>query len=325
MRNTFRLLDAQLERLEHKLARLETLTDGKDGYVAERMRALNSKYEALLAAVYSNLSAWETVQLARHARRPRLRDYLEMIASDVVELHGDRIGGDDRAVLTAFARIGMHRVMIVGHDKGRSLAEKRTCNFGHAHPEGHRKALAKMRLAEKYGVPVVCLIDTPGADPGSDSERHGQARAIAVNLMEMSRLRVPIVCVVTGEGGSGGALAIGVGDRLAIMQYAYLSVISPEGCASILFRDAGQWRFAAEALRLTSRELLELGYADAVVPEPTGGAHHNPKLAARYLKKYIVETLKSLRGCDTSELLERRYARLRRFGRDMVRGLCDPL
>ena len=328
-REAFRVLDAQLERMKHKLLRLESLAvdgGGAEGqapkgqaYVAGRMRELHRKHDELLSMVYRNLSAWDIVQIARHQKRPGLMDHLELIAKDYMELHGDGLCGDDRAIVTAFARIGLHKVLIVGHNKGRSLSEKRECNFGHAHPEGHRKALEKMKLAEKFGLAIVCLIDTPGADPGGGSEERGQARAIATNLKEMSRLRVPIICVVIGQGGSGGALAIGVGDRLAIMQYAYLSVISPEGCASILFGDSEQSSVAANALTLTSRELLELGYVDAIIREPLGGAHRNPVLAARYLKKYLLGELKSLAGCDIAELLNRRYAALRDFGRGMVR------
>lgn len=310
--------------MKHKLFRLEALADENVGSgeertrVGEGMRELHRKHDELVSLVYGRLSAWDTVQVARHPKRPGLMDHLDMIASDSVELHGDGLWGDDKAIFTAFARIGLHKVLVVGHNKGRSLSEKRECNFGHARPEGHRKALKKMKTAEKFGLPIVCLIDTPGADPGAGSEERGQARTIASNLMEMSRLRVPIICVVIGQGGSGGALAIGVGDRLAIMQYAYLSVISPEGCASILFRDAEQSADAAEALKLTSGELLELGYVDTVIPEPLGGAHRNPVLAARYLKKYLVETLNFLAKADTGELLERRYASLRDFGSDMV-------
>jgi acetyl-CoA carboxylase carboxyl transferase subunit alpha len=312
--------------MKHKLLRLEALADENGGAweerarVGEGMRELYRKHGELVSLVYRNLSAWDTVQVARHPKRPGLMDHLGMIAKDSVELHGDGLWGDDKAIVTAFARVGLHKVLVVGHNKGRSLSEKRKCNFGHARPEGHRKALKKMKMAEKFGLPIVCLIDTPGADPGAGSEERGQAKTIASNLMEMSRLRVPIVCVVIGQGGSGGALAIGVGDRLAIMQYAYLSVISPEGCASILFRDAEQSPDAAKALKLTSGELLELGYVDAVIPEPLGGAHRNPVLAARYLKEYLVETLNSLVRIETAELLKRRYASLRDFGSDMVVG-----
>ena len=324
MRDTFRVLDAQLERMKHKLLRLESLSENDDApegqaYVAGQMRELHCKHNELLSTVYRNLSAWDVVQVARHPKRPGLMDYLGLIANDCMELHGDGLCGDDRAIVTTFARIGLHKVLIVGHNKGRSLLEKRQCNFGHAHPEGHRKALAKMKMAEKYGLPIVCLIDTPGADPGGGSEERGQAKAIAVNLKEMSRLRVPIICVVIGEGGSGGALAIGVGDRFAIMQYAYLSVISPEGCASILFGNSGQSPVAARALRLTSGELLQLGYVEAIIPEPLGGAHRNPALAARYLKKHLLEALNSLSGSDISEVLDRRYAALRAFGGDTIR------
>ncbi len=329
MRDGFRVLDTQLERMKHKLVRLEALAENGgvpegqapkgQAYILGRMRELHRKHDELLSMVYRDLSAWDVVQVARHPKRPGLTDYLNLIARDFMELHGDGLCGDDRAIVTAFARIGLHKVLIVGHNKGRSLSEKRQCNFGHAHPEGHRKALEKMKMAEKFGLAIVCLIDTPGADPGAGSEERGQAKAIAVNLKEMSRLRVPIICVVIGQGGSGGALAIGVGDRFAIMQYAYLSVISPEGCASILFGNSEQSSVAAQALKLTSSELLELGCVDTIIPEPLGGAHRNPALAARYLKKYILTELKSLSGCDISELLDRRYAALRDFGGNMVR------
>lgn len=322
--DAFRVLDVQLERMRHKLLRLESLAgDGGapegQASIAGRMRELYRKHDELLAIAYRNLSAWDVVQVARHPKRPGLMDYLDLVATDLVELHGDGLYGDDRAIVTAFARVGLNRVLIVGHNKGRSLSEKRQCNFGHAHPEGHRKALQKMKTAEKFGLPIVCLIDTPGADPGAGSEQRGQAGAIAVNLREMSRLRVPIICVVIGQGGSGGALAIGVGDRLAIMQYAYLSVISPEGCASILLGDSEQASVAAQALGLTSSELLDLGCVGTIIPEPLGGAHRNPTLAARYLKEYLQTELKSLSGCNISELLDRRYAALRGFGCNMVR------
>jgi len=334
MRDAFRVLDAQLERMKHKLVRLASLAEDGDAsegqapegrapmrqaYVAGRMRELHRKHDELLRIAYRDLSAWDVVQVARHPKRPGLTDHLDLIARDFMELHGDGLCGDDKAIVTAFARIGLHKVLIVGHNKGRTLLEKRQCNFGHAHPEGHRKALEKMKLAEKFGLPIVCLIDTPGADPGAGSEERGQGKAIAVNLKEMSRLRVPIICVVIGQGGSGGALAIGVGDRFAIMQYAYLSVISPEGCASILFGNSEESSVAAEALKLTSSELLELGYVDTIIPEPLGGAHRNVALAARYLKKHLLTELKSLAGCDISELLDRRYAALRDFGSNMIR------
>lgn len=320
MRDTFRVLDAQLERMKHKLLRLESLSENGDDYVAARMRELHSKHDKLLSMVYRNLSAWDVVQVARHPKRPGLVEHLSLITSDLVELHGDRRYRDDKAIITAFARIGLHKVLIIGHNKGRRLLEKRRCNFGHVRPEGHRKALAKMKMAEKYSLPIVCIIDTPGADPGAGSEERGQARAIAVNLREMSRLRVPIICVVIGEGGAGGALAIGIGDRFAMMQYAYLSVISPEYYASILFGNSEQSSAAAQALRLTSGELAKSGYVDTIIPEPLGGAHRNPVLAARYLKKYLLETLNSLSGCNISELLDRRYAALRHFGGNTVRS-----
>jgi acetyl-CoA carboxylase carboxyl transferase subunit alpha len=217
-------------------------------------------------------------------------------------------------MVTGFGRIGREKVMLIGHDKGRDTQQKVTCNFGCAHPEGYRKALLKMKLAEKFNLPVVCLIDTPGAYPGIGAEERGQAQAIAVNLMEMSRLRTPIICVVIGEGGSGGALGIGVGDRIAIMQYAYYSVISPEGCAAILWKNGSDAPKAAQALKLTSPELMKLNLTDHIIPEPLGGAHRNPHEAARNLENYLVKTIRDLKRCKINNLLESRYSKLRRIG-----------
>lgn len=274
---------------------------------------------------YHHLSAWDIVQMARHPDRPGTLDYIDMMVTDFRELHGDRSFGDDPALVTGFGRIATRKVLMVGHNKGRTLAQRQQCNFGSAHPEGYRKALLKMKLAEKFGVPVVCLIDTPGAHPGAQSEERGQAQAIAVNLREMSRLRVPVICVIVGEGASGGALGIGVGDRVAIMQFAYCSVISPEGCAAILWGNQAEVSAAAEALKLTGQALQETGYIDAVIPEPEGGAHQNPQMAAYNLKAYLVSTLRELERLEITQLLNRRYDTLRQFGSDALdaRGLED--
>ena len=257
---------------------------------------------------------WETVQVARHPKRPLSTDYLRMVFCDFCELHGDRAFGDDKAVVTGFARIGGHRVLFIGHNKGKEVKERIACNFGCAHPEGYRKALHKMRLAEKYRLPVVSLIDTQGAYPGIGAEERGIAHAIARNLMEMTRLRTPIVCVVIGEGGSGGALGLAVGDRVAMFQHAFYSVISPEGCAAILWRTAEHRKHAAEALRLTSRELMKLDLIDEIIPEPVGGAHRDPQAAAAVLEKYVTGALNDLKRLTLNSLLKRRQERLRSLG-----------
>lgn len=260
---------ADLDSQINELRRLSSIK-GID-YSAE-IRQLQREEVAELKRIYSNLTAWQTVQVARHPNRPILTDYLNLMIKDFCELHGDRCFGDDRAIITGLGQIGREKVLVVGQNKGKNTKERIACNFGCPNPEGYRKALAKMKFAEKFGIPVVTLIDTPGAYPGIGAEERGQAQAIAVNLTEMSRLKVPIICIVIGEGGSGGALGIGVGDRLAMLEFAYYSVISPEGCAAILWRDGAQAPQAAQALKLTSKDLLKLELVDAVIPEPLGGA-----------------------------------------------------
>jgi acetyl-CoA carboxylase carboxyl transferase subunit alpha len=236
------------------------------------------------------------------------------MVKDFRELHGDRCFGDDRAIITGLGHIGRERVLIVGQDKGKTTKQKIACNFGCSNPEGYRKALTKMKFAEKFGIPIVTLIDTPGAYPGIGAEERGQAQAIAVNLNQMPRLRVPIICIVIGEGGSGGALGIGVGDRLAILEFAYYSVISPEGCAAILWRDGSQAPKAAEALKLTSKDLYKLGLVDAVISEPLGGAHRNLHDTVYNVEKYIVKTLRDLKRTKLDNLLDNRYKKLRLIG-----------
>ncbi|MBA7633921.1 Acetyl-coenzyme A carboxylase carboxyl transferase subunit alpha [subsurface metagenome] len=302
---------ADLDRQMNELRKLGSIK-GID-YSAE-IRRLQREQVSELKRVYSNLSAWQTVQVARHPKRPLLSDYLNLMVKDFRELHGDRCFGDDRAIITGLGQIGREKVLVVGQNKGRSTKEKITCNFGCANPEGYRKAMAKMKFAEKYAIPVVTLIDTPGAYPGIGAEERGQAQAIAVNLLEMSRLRVPIICIVIGEGGSGGALGIGVGDRFAMLEFAYYSVISPEGCAAILWRDGSQAADAAEALKLTSRDLYKLELVDAVIPEPLGGAHRNIHDTVYNVEKYIVKTLGSLKRTKIDNLLENRYKKLRSAG-----------
>ena len=275
-----------------------------------------TKLAEATAHIYSHLTPWDTVRVARHPSRPQTRDYIQMICRDFCELHGDRRFGDDPAIVTGFARIDSIKVLVVGHQKGKSTQEKLACHFGCAHPEGYRKALAKMEMAEKYGLPIVTLVDTPGAYPGLGAEQRGQAEAIAVNMREMSRLKVPIVSVVIGEGGSGGALGIAVADRVAMLQYAWYSVISPEGCAAILWKQANEQTntAAAKALKLTARDNLSLGIVDEVIPEPPGGAHRDPAGAADVLRKWIAGQLHDLKRVDAEVLVRQRYERFRRLG-----------
>jgi acetyl-CoA carboxylase carboxyl transferase subunit alpha len=277
---------------------------------------LKSQLAELLAKLYSHLSPSDTVRVARHPQRPQSRDYIQLMCKDFCELQGDRRFGDAPAIVTGFARLDSMKVLIVGHHKGRNTQEKIACHFGCAHPEGYRKALAKMKMAEKYGVPIVTLVDTPGAYPGLGAEQRGQAEAIAVNMREMSRIRTPIVSVVIGEGGSGGALGIAVADRVGMMQNSWYSVISPEGCAAILWKSANEQTntAAARALKLTAKDNLSLNIIDEVVPEPMGGAHRDPAGAALMLKTWILSKLNEIKGIDTDTLLQQRYDRFRKLG-----------
>jgi acetyl-CoA carboxylase carboxyl transferase subunit alpha len=306
--------EQDIHELELALSRVETAqpTPGSGDAVRKMRRELT----ALLRDRYANLSAWETVLVSRHPDRPQTMDYVGLICDEFVELHGDRAIGDDRAIRAGFARIGDFKVMLIGHQKGKTTAERTQCYFGCAHPEGYRKALAKMKLAAKYRVPVVCLIDTPGAFPGLGAEERGQAQLIATSILEMSRLPTPVVCVVIGEGGSGGALGIGVGDRVAMLQHAYYSVISPEGCAGILWKVATETTKpkAADALRLTAGDLQRLGVIDHVVAEPAGAAHRNPREVGNTLKAYLTRQLRELRQQPPGQLLQSRYAKFRSMG-----------
>jgi acetyl-CoA carboxylase carboxyl transferase subunit alpha len=300
-----------LLRIQQEIEQLEA-RQGEDGRdFSADIRQLRSRLKQMTKRLYSHLTAWETVMVARHPRRPLTPDYLSRIVRDFCELHGDRLYGDDKAIITGFGRIGPHKVMIIGHNKGRDTTERIRCNFGCAHPEGYRKALRAMKLAEKFGLPVVTFIDTQGAFPGIGAEERGISSAIAVNLMEMSRLKTPIACVVIGEGGSGGALGIGVGDRVAMFEHGFYSVISPEGCAAILWRTGEQRKLAAEALKLTSRDLLKLGIIDHVIREPLGGAHRHPDEAAASLEEYLVDTLRELKRYKIETILRKRHERLR--------------
>ncbi|HLL90324.1 MAG TPA: acetyl-CoA carboxylase carboxyltransferase subunit alpha [Tepidisphaeraceae bacterium] len=303
-----------LAQLEQQITELEAMQAAKGIDYSKELRQLRTNYTGLLRKTYDNLSAWETVQVARHPQRPLFRDYLELICREFRELHGDRHFGDDQAIVCGLARMGGHKVVLIGHHKGRDTKEKIKCNFGLAHPEGYRKALRCMKLAEKFGLPVVTMVDTAGAYPGIGAEERGQAESIARNLMEMSRLRTPVVTIITGEGGSGGALGVAVADRVAMMEFAWYSVISPEGCSGILWKGGENAAEAAEALKLTSKHLLKLGVVDAVVPEPLGGAHRDPHTAAHNLEQYVAKTLRDLKRSKLDNLLERRYEKFRNLG-----------
>ncbi|MEX2670660.1 MAG: acetyl-CoA carboxylase carboxyltransferase subunit alpha [Phycisphaeraceae bacterium] len=303
-----------LIQLEKQIAELETHANGGASDITAEIRKLRQSHSALLKKTYSKLSPWQTVQVARHPGRPQSVDYVNAFVKDFCELHGDRRFGDDPAIVTGFGRIGPHKALIVAHNKGKDTREKIACHFGCAHPEGYRKAMLKMKMAEKFGVPIVTFIDTPGAFPGIGAEERGQAEAIAYNLREMSRLRVPVICIVIGEGGSGGALGIGVGDRIAMLQYAWYSVISPEGCAAILWKTGERAAEAAEQLHLTAKDNLKLGIIDQVIQEPDGGAHRDPTTTAANVEKWIVQNLRELKRFKVQNLVQRRYEKFRNMG-----------
>ncbi len=304
-----------IHELEELLAKLES-----GGAVSvessDEIRRIRRELASLIRKVYTNLSPWDTVLVSRHKNRPQTLDYLDMIFDEFVELHGDRAIGDDRAIRAGLARLGDHRVLLIGHQKGHTLKERNECLYGCAHPEGYRKALNKMRLAAKFRLPIICLIDTPGAYPGIGAEERGQAQLIAVNLFEMSRLPTPIICVIIGEGGSGGALGIGIGDRVSMLEFAYYSVISPEGCAGILWKTATDETkpLAADALKLTARDLFRLRVIDEIIAEPLGGAHRDPRAMGNTLKAYLLRSLRELKEVPLDDLLEQRYQKFRRMG-----------
>ncbi len=309
-----------LVKIERQIAELEAsqAVTGRDH--SETIRTIRAELLAAKRRLYSRLDAWEVVQMARHPKRPLVPDYLNVVVRDFCELHGDKNFRDDKAIITGFGRIGNFKCLFVGHNKGKDTKERLENCFGMAHPEGYRKALAKMRLAEKFGLPVVALIDTAGAYPGIGAEERGIAHAIAVNLQEMSRLRVPIVCVVVGEGGSGGALGIGVGDAVAMLEHAYYSVISPEGCAAILWKSAEFAPTAAKALKFTAKDLKKLHLIDEVIKEPLGGAHRDPVTTAANLERFVVESLRELKRIRIETLLRRRYKRWRDIGAYFTSG-----
>ena len=300
--------------LEEALADLKKRSSANDINLDPEVRRMEEKIAATKREIYSNLTAWERVQIARHPARPYALDYIQLSFRGFIELHGDRLFGDDAAMPGGFARIGDHRCAVIGHQKGRDTKENLKRNFGSAHPEGYRKALRLMRLAEKFRLPFIALVDTPGAYPGVGAEERHISEAIAVNLREMMVLRTPIISIVIGEGGSGGALGIGVADRVLMLENAYYSVISPEGCAAILWKHRKHAPEAAEALKLTARDLLQLRLIDDMIHEPLGGAHQNQGAAIEALKSVILQHLEELSKIPMDELLRRRYEKFRRIG-----------
>ena len=303
-----------LLEMERKIGELKKLAQSTHLDLKGEISALEDRLKSQTAEVYANLTPWEHVNVARHSERPLTSDYIQMMLEDFTELHGDRVFGDDRAMVTGLASMRGVRFMFIGHRKGKSVKDRLACNFGCAHPEGYRKALQKMRLAEKMKLPIVTFINTPGAYPGIGAEERGQAGAIARNIIEMFTIRVPIVVVVIGEGGSGGALGIGVGDRVAVLQHAYYSVISPEGCAAILWKSGEKAPDAAEALKLTSADLLRLGLVDEVIEEPLGGAHRDPQATIDQVRTHVLRWLDELAGVPIDDLLEQRSRKFREMG-----------
>ncbi|PZU26550.1 MAG: acetyl-CoA carboxylase carboxyl transferase subunit alpha [Stenotrophomonas sp.] len=300
--------------LESKIKDLRNASAGPAVNVDAEVKALEDKLRLRTAQIFRNLSSWQVLQVARHPSRPYPLDYIRIFCDEFQELAGDRAFADDKAIVGGLARIGGRSVMLIGHQKGRDTKEKVRRNFGMPKPEGYRKALRLMKMAERFGLPVLTLIDTAGAWPGIDAEERGQSEAIARNLMEMAELKVPVICTVIGEGGSGGALALGVGDRTLMLEYSVYSTISPEGCASILWKDAGKAKDAAEQLGMTAPRLKSLGLIDKMIREPIGGAHRNPTQMGKRLKGVLLNELDALEKLPLDELLARRYARLRSYG-----------
>lgn len=300
--------------LDRKIEELKTLASDENISLKEEIENLEKKAEDLRQNIYSNLTPWQRVQLARHPDRPYTSDYIKLIMDEFFETHGDGVFKDDTAIIAGIGKIGDKSVVLIGHEKGRTTKEKLKRNFGMAHPDGYRKAIRVMKLGARFAKPIVCLIDTPGAYPGIGAEERGQAQAIAYNIREMSTLPVPVIIIIIGEGGSGGALGIGVGDNIAVMEYAFYSVISPEGCASILWRDSAKAPEAAESLKITSDELLKLGVIDKIIKEPPGGAHRDHKKAGEILKKEILETLDELSKIEPNELVKKRIEKFGKMG-----------
>ncbi len=315
MKITFLDFETSIADLEEKIEQLRGMNNDPDMDISAEIAQLESKSGALTKEVYSKLTPWQISQVSRHPQRPYTLDYIEHLFTDFEELHGDRAFADDRAIIGGLARFNGQSVMVIGHQKGRDTKEKIMRNFGMPRPEGYRKAMRLMHLAEKFGIPIITLIDTPGAYPGVGAEERGQSEAIGRNLYEMTELRVPVICLVIGEGGSGGALAVAIGDTLMMLQYSTYSVISPEGCASILWKSAAKAPEAAETLGITATRLKALGLVDKVIPEPLGGAHRDYGLTMQNVKKALQEELKKAQSKTTPELLEARFNRLMSFGK----------
>lgn len=303
-----------IAELEAKIDELRHVGSDTDLNISEEIGRLQAKSRTLTKSIFTNLSAWQVAQLARHPLRPYTKDYLRTIFTNYQELHGDRMFSDDHALICALARLDGKPVMVIGHQKGRDTKQRVHRNYGMPKPEGYRKALRLMRMAERFSLPIITLIDTPGAYPGVGAEERGQSEAIARNLYEMATLRTPILSIVIGEGGSGGALAIGVCDRLLMLEYSVYSVISPEGCASILWKSADKAEAAAEAMGITADRLQELDLVDEVIPEPLGGAHRDPQAMSEVLKNALLQHLAELESRNMEELLDQRYRRLSGFG-----------
>ncbi|MFN4148152.1 MAG: acetyl-CoA carboxylase carboxyltransferase subunit alpha [Rhodocyclaceae bacterium] len=315
MKTTFLDFEQPIAELEAKIEQLRYVQDDSAVDISDEIGRLESKSAALVKEIYAKLTPWQIAQVARHPQRPYTLDYIGMIFTDFVELHGDRAFADDPAIVGGLARFNGQSCVVIGHQKGRDTKEKIYRNFGMPRPEGYRKALRLMRLAEKFGMPVFTFVDTPGAYPGIGAEERGQSEAIGRNLYVMAELKVPLVCTIIGEGGSGGALAIAAGDVVMMLQYATYSVISPEGCASILWKSAERAPDAAETLGITAARLKTLGLIDRVINEPVGGAHRDPRAAAAALKKALQDALRGLQGLSADELVERRYQRLMSHGK----------
>ena len=314
MNLNFLEFEQPIAELEAKIDELHYIGDDADVNITDEVSKLKEKSRELTETIFSNLTPWQVSQLARHPQRPYTLDYIIRIFTDFEELHGDRHYGDDHAIVGGVARLDGMRVMVIGQQKGRDTKEKLQRNFGMPRPEGYRKALRLMQMAERFEMPVLTFIDTPGAYPGIGAEERGQSEAIAKNLQVMSRLKIPIICTVIGEGGSGGALAIGVGDQTLVLQYSTYSVISPEGCASILWKSADKASDAAEALGITSGRLYELGLIDQIIPEPLGGAHRDIDVMAESIKSSLLKTLGLLKKKSPDELIESRYKRFMSYG-----------
>lgn len=300
--------------LEAKINELRNIGSNRKVNLGPEIKKLEQKLEKIKSDIYNDLTPWQRVQIARHPRRPYTFDYIRMMMTEFIELHGDRLFADDFAIVAGFAKINNERVLVMGHQKGRDTKENVLRNFGCAHPEGYRKAMRLMEMAQKFHLPVIIFIDTPGAYPGVGAEERGQAQAIAANLRDMMKISTPIIATVIGEGGSGGALGIGVADKVLILQNAYYSVISPEGCASILWRNSIKAPEAAKALKLTGEHLIKFKVVDEIIPEPPGGAHRDPDSVAAHLKKSLLKTLKELSALSKKNLLEQRYEKFRSIG-----------